>query len=232
MQNIFFTVLYQPLFNALIFIYNLIPDFGIAVILLSLLIRFALWPLTAKQLKTQKKLNKLQPKIKELQKKYKDDKKKLTEETIALYKAEKANPAGGCLPLLLQLPILIALYSVFRNGLVIGELSSLYSFVSAPETINSMFLGILDMSKPSLILAVIAGAFQFFQMKLTTKKTPKQEGVPDMSKMMYFFPIITVMIVKGLPSVIGVYWTITTIFSIVQTLIINKEKEDVGQKSN
>jgi YidC/Oxa1 family membrane protein insertase len=232
MQNIFFTILYQPLFNALIFIYNCIPDFGVAVILLSLLIRFALWPLTTKQLESQKKLSKLQPKIKELQKKYKDDKQKLTVETLALYKKEKVNPAGGCLPLLLQLPILIALYSVFKNGLVVSELSSLYPFIKAPEVINSMFLGILDMSKPSLVFAIIAGAFQFLQMKITTKGVPKQDGVPDMSKMMYFFPIITVMIVRGLPSVIGVYWTVTTIFSIVQYLIINKEKENDRQKLN
>lgn len=232
MTDIFFIVLRQPLFNALVFIYNCIPDFGIAVILLSLLIRFALWPLTAKQLKTQKKLNKLQPKIKELQKKYKDDKQKLTEETIALYKKEKANPAGGCLPLILQLPILIALFQVFKNGLVVEEFVNLYSFINAPETINSMFLGILDMTKPNLLIAIIAGGLQFLQMKMTTKNVPKQKGTPDMSKMMYFFPIITIMIVKGLPSVIGVYWTVTTIFSIIQSLIINKEKEDVGQKPN
>jgi YidC/Oxa1 family membrane protein insertase len=232
MQNIFFTVLYQPLFNALIFIYNCIPDFGVAVILLSVLIRFALWPLNKKQIVSQKKMAKLQPKIKALQTKYKDDKQKLTEATLALYKEEKANPAGGCLPLLLQLPILIALYQVFKNGLVVTELSSLYSFIQAPEAISPMFLGLVDISQPNLILAIIAGVFQFFQMKLTTKSAPKQQGVPDMSKMMYFFPIITVMIVRGLPSVIAVYWTITTIFSIIQYSIINKEKDDAGQKSN
>lgn len=232
MKEIFFTLLYQPLLNILIFIYNCIPDFGVAVIILSLLVRFALWPLTLKQLKTQKNLNKIQSKVKELQEKYKDDKQKLTEETLALYKKEGVNPAGGCLPLLLQLPILLALYSVFKNGLLMEDFSNLYSFISAPESIKPMFLGILDMTEPNLLLAFIAGGFQFLQMKITSKNTPKQKGAPDMSMMMYILPIVTIMILRSLPSVIGIYWTITTLFTITQYLIIHKKKKDVGSELN
>src|SRR3989339_1157759 len=126
------TVLYQPLFNALIFFYNIIPghSMALAITLLTVLIRVALWPLSAFSLKSQKALQDLQPKIDELKKQYKDDKAELAKATMALYKSQKVNPASSCLPLLIQLPLLIAVYQVFRSGLTTTNFSELYSFVA------------------------------------------------------------------------------------------------------
>ncbi len=117
---IFHAILYQPLFNALVLLYQYFPghDFGIAVIILTVLIRILLYPLMFQSIKSQKILAELQPKIQEIQNKYKNDKEKQTKATMELYQKEKINPFGGCLPLLIQLPILIALFQVFSKGLL------------------------------------------------------------------------------------------------------------------
>ena len=117
--SIFNTFLYRPLFNVLILFYQYVPghDFGLAVIILTILIKLIFYPLGIKAIKSQKELSGLQPKIKEIQEKYKDNKEQQTKEVMALYKKERINPFSGCLPLLIQLPVLLALYRVFWRGL-------------------------------------------------------------------------------------------------------------------
>ena len=231
----FHTILYQPLFNALILIYQYLPgqDFGIAVIVLTILIRVALYPLMVKSLKSQKALSELQPKIQEIQQKYKDNKEQQSKEMMVLYKNEKINPFGGCLPLLLQLPILIALYRVFWKGLSPESMGFLYSFVPNPGTINPSFLGLINMAEPNLILAFVAGITQFFQTKMllpqqkTSKEKTDQMGqfsTMMQKQMLYFFPILTVLILWRLPSAIGIYWIVTAVFSIGQQYVIFKKK--------
>jgi len=233
----FHTLLYQPLFNALIFLYQFLPgkDFGVAVIVLTIIIRIILYPLMLKSIKSQKALAELQPQIQEIQQKYKNDKEKQGKEMMALYQKEKINPLGGCLPFLLQLPILFALYRVFWKGLEPESMSSLYSFIPSPEAINPTFLGIINLAEPSLVLAVLAGILQFFQTKMLTpknKKTPvKGDQMAQFSNMMqkqmlYFFPLFTVFILWKLPAAIGVYWTITALFSIFQQYLIMKPQKE------
>jgi YidC/Oxa1 family membrane protein insertase len=158
-------VLYQPLFNALVFLYQFLPgkDFGIAVITLTIIIRIILYPLMLKSIKSQKMLSELQPKIQEIQQKYKNDKEKQAKEMMSLYQKEKINPFGGCLPLLIQLPILIALYRVFWRGLQPGVISHLYSFVPNPGVINPIFFGLINLAESNFGLAIFAGISQFFQ---------------------------------------------------------------------
>jgi len=230
--NIFDVLLYRPLFNALVLLYNYIPghDFGIAVILLTIIIRIILYPVSIKAINSQKAIQKVQPQIQEAQKKYKNDKEKLAKETLEIYKKEKINPFGGLFLALVQLPILIALYQVFWQGLKPSELAKLYNFVANPGQINSFFLALVDLSKPNIILAVLAGALQFYQTKqLTPKIIPRKTDGPDMSRMMqkqmlYFFPVLTMIILLGLPSAIGLYWTVSGIFSIAQQYFILKDK--------
>ena len=230
--NIFDILLYRPLFNALVLLYNYIPghDFGIAVILLTVIIRIALYPVAVKALNSQKVLQKLQPKLQEIQKKFKDDKEKQAKETMELYRAEKINPFGGLFLALIQLPILIALYMVFWEGLKPSELANLYNFVLNPVTINANFLGMIDLSKPNIAFAILAGVLQFFQTKMMLPKASKSAGSgPDFSQIMqkqmvYFFPVLTVIILLGLPSAIGLYWTVSGIFSIIQQYFILKDK--------
>jgi len=231
--NAYYIVLYQPLLNALVLIYDYFPghDFGISIIILTLIIRVILYPSSVKAIKTQKALSDLQPKIQELQRKFKDDKEKQVKETLALYKQAKVNPFGGLLPTLIQLPLLIALYQVFWKGFNSAELTNLYSFVVNPIHINAIFLNLIDLSKPSLALAIIAGIFQFIQTKTTMPQMGKKTGNgPDFAQamqkqMVYFFPIITILILMGLPSALGLYWATGSLFLIVEQYFIFKRKD-------
>jgi len=231
----FNVVLYQPLFNSLVLLYNFIPghDFGIAVIVLTLVIKIALYPLSLKSVESQRVMQKFQPKIQEIQKKYKDDKEKQAKEMMELYKTEKINPFSGLFLALIQLPILIALYSVFWNGLKPEQLTNLYGFVSNPGQINAIFLGIADLSKANFVLAILAGITQFFQTKMLMPKIQKsQTGGSDFanimqSQMSYFMPVMTVIILLSLPSALGLYWTSSGIFSIIQQYLIIKRQDKI-----
>ncbi len=209
-------------------LYEYLPghDFGIAVIALTVLIKFALYPLGAKGIKSQKSLSELQPRIKEIQLKHKDNKEEQTKAMMALYKEKKMNPFSGCLPVLIQLPILIALYRVFWKGFQPEQVALLYSFVPDPGVINAFFLGIIDLAKPNLILAVLAGIFQFFQVKMISPKTKSKKKQDagfsgQMQKQMqYFMPAFTIIILFRLPSAIGLYWIVITLFTIIQQRFI------------
>lgn len=214
-------ILYRPLFNGLIFLYNIAGhDFGIAIIILTLVIRGLLYPLSQKAIKSQKEMQELQPKIKEVQQKYKGDREKQSLALMALYKEHKVNPASGCFPILIQLPILFALFSVFRHGFDPSRLSALYSFVANPGVINPVFLGLIDLSKKSLVLALFAGVTQFIQTKMITPKSPKEGSIDFagmMSKqMLYIFPVLMVYIGYSVPGGLALYWVVFNIFAIVQ----------------
>jgi len=225
-------ILYRPLFNALIFLYNVIPghDFGIAIIALTLGIRFILYPLSQKAIKSQKEVQDLQPKVKEIQQKYKNDKEKQGRALMELYKEHKVNPASGCLPLLAQFPILIALFSVFRTGLDPKKLDVLYGFISNPKTVNPMFLGLVDLSQKSIVLAILAGAAQFIQTKMMTPRTTPgsaQDFAGMMNKqMLYFFPVLTAFIAASLPAGLALYWVAMTIFGIAQQYFVLRAKNN------
>jgi YidC/Oxa1 family membrane protein insertase len=233
LSNFFFVILYQPLFNGLVLLYNYVPghDFGIAIIFLTLIIRIILFPLSLKAVKSQNSLQKLQPKMQEVQKQYKDDKEKQAKAMLELYKTEKINPFSGLFLALIQLPILITLYRVFWNGLNPKELAGLYSFVANPGQINALFFHLINLSKPNIIFAVLAGLTQYFQTKMMMPQNAvkSKNGDPDFSQVMqkqmtYFLPVFTVIILFGLPSALGLYWTVSGLFSIVQQYIILKKK--------
>ena len=230
LANIFDLFLYRPIFNFLVLIYNYFPvrDFGLSIILVTIVIRFILYPTSVKALNSQRAIQKLQPKINEIQKKYKNDKEKQAQETLELYKTEKINPFSGLFLIIIQLPILIALYKVFSYGLNPEELLNLYSFISNPGHINPLFIGLIDLSKPNIFFAVLAGLVQFFQTKMLLPKTDnKQEKKNDISfmvqkQMVYLFPFITIIILFNLPSALGLYWMASGVFSIVQQYLIIK----------
>jgi YidC/Oxa1 family membrane protein insertase len=227
--NFFNTVLYQPLFNLLVLFYQYLPgrDFGVAVIALTVLVRIIFYPLNLKAIRSQKLLQELQPKIQEIQNKFKKDKEKLSKATIELYQKSKVNPLSGCLPILIQFPILVALFWVFQKGLRAEEMVNLYSFVPDPGQIIPTFLGILNLAQPSPVLALLCGIAQFVQTKMVTPTTQSQKGKVDFSTMMqkqmlYFFPVFTVLILWPLPSAIALYWLATSLFSIFQQYLIFK----------
>lgn len=231
-STIFNEAFYRPLFNGLIFLYNTVPyhDFGVAIILLTLIIRFILYPLNQKAIKSQKALNELQPQIKDIQTKYKNDRTKQSQALMELYRQKGINPASGCLPLLIQLPVLFALYRVFWNGLNPESLNSLYAFISRPEVINPWFLGLIDLSKANWAMAILAGAFTFVQSKMMMPSRPANAAPGDFSKMfskqmVYFMPIVTVIIAWKLPAGLALYWIIITLFGIAQQYLVTRKKD-------
>lgn len=206
---------------------------GIAILIFTAVIKLILWPLNKKSIEAQKSLQDLQPKLDELKIKYKDDKVGLSQATMALYKDHKVNPFSSCLPLLIQFPFLIAIFNIFRDG-VNNKLDLVYPFINHSETLNMMSLGLLDLSKPNIYLAILAGAAQFWQsrMMLAKKPTVKTDGSKDenmaaiMSKqMMYFMPAITIFIGISLPGGLTLYWFLMTLFTALQQLLIFKKKD-------
>lgn len=247
MGSLLNVIIYQPLYNLLILIYNIIPyhDFGIAIIVVTLLLKFVLVPLSKKQIEAQKKMQELQPKIKEVQEKYKKDKEKQSRALMELYKENKANPFSGCLPTILQLVFLIAIYRVLFNisqaGLVVSG-NELYPFVANPRHINQYFLGIIDLSRavdlshftlamvPQLILVVLAAVAQYFQVKMLMPATApagkgsNQDVAQIMSKqMLYLGPLLTLFIGIRFPAGLALYWLVSTVFMIVQQGFLMKE---------
>ena len=229
MADIFTTIFYQPILNLLVFLYNIIPfnDFGTAIILLTVIIKLVFWPLGSKAIKSQKALQDLQPKIDEIKKQYVNDKVGLSKATMDLYKENKVNPFSSCLPLLIQLPFLWAVYRVFSDG-ISNNLNLVYSFVHRPEFINTFSFGFLDLAKPNIYLAILAGAAQFLQAKMMITKKPaiKSPGAKDenmmaiMNKQMLFImPAVTVFIGLSLPGGLTLYWFVITILTALQQYI-------------
>lgn len=234
----FTLVCYQPLLNLLVLVYNYAPwnDIGITIIVITLIIKLILYPFSKKTIEAQKAMNVLQPKVDTLKVKYKDNKEEQAKEMMKLYKEHKINPLSSCLPLLIQLPFLIAIYSVFSTGLQNGSLDLLYPFIANPGHINSLAFGFLDMAKPQILLAVLAGGAQFWQTKMMMAKRPEikapeskdEDMAAIMSKqMLYMMPIMTVVIGWGLPSGLVFYWLLLTVFTALQQLITLKNKKEL-----
>jgi YidC/Oxa1 family membrane protein insertase len=239
----FFSVtLYQPLFNLLIGIYNFIPDLGIAIILVTVLIRVALLPLSKKSIESQKQMQEVQPEIKKIQEKFKKDKQKQGEAIMNFYREKKINPASGCLPLIVQLIILITLYRVFLAVIDYDSANSiLYAFVNNPMEINKISLGFMDITATgsvNLPLALITAGLQYWQGKMMMQRASKNKPVEKkddkkepafaevmQKQMLYMGPVLTLVIGLTFPAGLLVYWFVTTLFMVGQQYwILNKEK--------
>ena len=232
MGEIYNQVLFLPIFNLLVFVYNAVPggDFGLAVIVLTIIIRFVFAPLSIKALISQKELNKLQPKIKELQEKYKNDKQALGQATMALYKEHKINPFSGCLPLLIQLPVLLALYKALSVGFKPESLNALYPFIHNPGSIKEISFGLINIAKSAPLLAITACLLQWVQSKQAmsfqapaSKNEPESTAFKMSRQMLYFFPIMVIIIAWNLPAGLVIYWVVATIFSIFEQLYISRK---------
>lgn len=247
-MGLFNTFVHDPIYNLLVYFYNTLAfqDFGIAIILVTILIKFVFIPLSRKQIESQKQLQEFQPKIKAIQQKYKDDKERQTKELMAFYKENKINPLGGCLPLVVQLVFLFALYRILfgisKGGFTVDP-SVLYSFVHNPGTINDFFLGTLNLGIPSIPLAVITAAAQYWQTKTLMqrqaadkeeKKEEKKGDTPDFAQMMskqmlYLGPGLTLVIGSTFPSGLMLYWLVSTLFMLAQQYSIAKKSKQSPQ---
>ncbi len=242
MKFLFNEILYRPMLNLLFFLYNNIwADLGVAIILLTLIIRFVLLPVFYKSAKDQTIMQKIAPKIKEIQETHKHDKEKQVKEIMNIYKEHKVNPFSGFALLFIQLPFLIALYQVFLRGLGSNLSDFLYSFVAVPSQINYHFLGLIQLNQKNIALVLIASVFQYLQTYLLMKVAKKNNadkkpegGINDIAQrmgkqMMYIGPVFTFLILYSLPSAVALYWVTTSVFSVVQQIFINKSIEKNGQ---
>lgn len=232
-SSIFNTILYIPILNIFISIYNIIPDLGVVIIIVTLLLKFALYPTTAKSIKAQKSMTDIQPELEKVKEKHKGNQQMIAQETMALYKKHKVNPLGSCLPLLIQIPVFLALYWVLRDGIAESNFDKLYSFVQAPEHLNTMFLGYFDLAKPQIFIAVLAAASQYFQSKMflsQKKKDPNKKEEDNMmsnmgKQMTIMMPMITLIIGTQLPGGLLLYWLFSTLFTIGQQKYLFAKQE-------
>ncbi len=225
--------LYKPILNVLIFIIAKLPgaSLGWAVILLTILIKLILLLPNQKALQAQKQMQRIQPQLDALKLKYKDNQQKLAQETMELWKKHKVSPMGSCLPMLIQLPVLIALFYVVRDGLQSINPDLLYGTLKGFDTssINPHFAG-MDLSRNNLIvLPLIVGGLQFIQMKLTLGKAKPnpddQSPLPMMNQtMLYAMPVMIAFFTASTPAAVGIYWGTSTLFGLLQQLAINRSK--------
>lgn len=238
MSYIFNTFFYDPLYNGLILLLSWLPtpDVGVAVILFTIIVKLILFPLSKQAVHTQMKLRQVEPELAKLRERNKDDKEKQAREMMAFYKNNGINPFSGFFLLLLQIPIIFALYFIFfKGGLPIVDTELLYSFVANAfstviEPINMHFLGFLDISRPQFILALLAGISQFAQVHYSVpayvkveKPTFKDDMMRSMNvQMRYVLPVFIFIISLNLSGAVALYWITSNLFTIGQELYMRK----------
>lgn len=239
MQSIFSTVFYQPLYNTLVFILSVVPgaNEGVAIVLLTLVVRGALLPLSHKSVTSQAKMRSLAPHLGKIKEDHKDDKQEQARKTMELYKEYGINPFSGCLLVVIQLPIIFALYYVFFKGLPHLNAEHLYSFVHLPSEISTMFLGI-DLINKSIIFAFFAACSQYFQIRLSIPAmAPAEKGTKPSFKddfarsfnmqMRYMLPVIVFFISYSISAAVALYWTTSNLFSIAHELYVARKAREI-----
>ncbi|MGL4687350.1 MAG: YidC/Oxa1 family membrane protein insertase [Fusobacteriaceae bacterium] len=217
--------LYDLLAKILTGLYDLTGNFGLAIIGITILTKIVTLPLTLKQDKSMRAMKEIQPEIEKLKAKYKDEPKVMQQKTMELYKEKKINPAGGCLPLLIQMPILFALFGVLRtNPEIISQAGEVvYPFIhlpTIPSTSSFLWLS-LGTPDPYYVFPLLNGALSFLQQKLTGSG----DSNPQMKNMMYMFPIMMIFISYKMPGGLQLYWVVSSLAGIIQQYWIIKRGE-------
>ncbi len=235
LSSIWNTVLYEPLLNALAFLVSVIPggDIGLAVIILTILVKIILLPLSHRSIESQAEMSMLQPELNKI-KASGASKEEQARQTFELYKKHKVNPFSGCLLVLVQIPIILALYYVFYKGISFQN-GYLYSFIQVPESINTMFLGFLDITGKSAVLAVLAGISQYLQAHFMPKpasaSNPAAGGSFSESfaksmhlQMKYMFPFVVAFFAYSISGAVALYWITSNIFMTVQQVYVKRKE--------
>lgn len=212
----FFSVMAKPMLRVLVWVNNFVQNYGITIILVTVLIKILLWPLTQTSYKSMKGMQKLQPKMKELQAMYKDDKQGLNRAMMDLYKEQKVNPLGGCLPMLLQIPFFFAFYNALLYSIELRHAP----FVCWDTTVFWLGRGICDLSTydPSYITPLLMGASMFLQQRMT----PMTTADPMQARMMQFMPLMFLFFFLWAPAGLVIYWLVNNLLSIAQQTLINR----------
>jgi len=240
MSALWNSIFYQPIYNILIFIIDNITfgDVGFAIILVTIIVKLILSPLTKKSIKSQILMKKMEPELKQIKKDF-PNKEEQAKKTFELYKKYGTNPFSGCLVVLLQLPVIFALYYVFFKGLSI-DASLIYPFIQVPSIIQTNFLGLIEMADKSIVLGLLAGITQFVQGYLSipvknkveivtsvASNEPKtfQEQLSDSMQMniRYVLPVFIAFIAWKISAAVALYWVVSNIFTIVQEWYIRRQ---------
>jgi YidC/Oxa1 family membrane protein insertase len=237
---LFNTLLYQPFYNGLIFLISVIPggDVGVAVVLLTIAVKLALFSLSYRSIISQQRLKELGPELERIRSQFKNDKQRQALETMALYRREGVNPLSTILSLFLQIPVVLALYFVFvKAGLPAINHELLYSFLGEPRAISLSLLGLIDISEKSIILAVLAGASQFLQARLMAQPTPQNSPPPGQGgfkdelarsmqlQMKYVFPAMIGFFAYSFGGAVALYFATSNLFAVGQELYVKRARE-------
>jgi YidC/Oxa1 family membrane protein insertase len=229
MTYLYQQVLYRPILNLLIFFYQTIGfhDLGLAIILVTLFIRLILYPFFHTGAKQQMLMQRIQPKIKKIQETHKNDRDQQAKALMELYKEHGVNPFSGILLLIIQIPILLTFYWVIRSGVGTAQITGLYSFIAAPQSINVLFLGLIDLAKPNFVLIIAAALAQYFQARLAIYRAPGNAAPLSQTEkiarqMVFVGPIITILVFYNFPAALSLYWLMSALFSAVQQYFVNK----------
>ncbi len=231
MSSLYHALFFDPLYNSLVLLLNILPfaDTGLVVIILTVLVRLILFPLSKKAVLTQIRMSSLAPELEAIKEKYKDKPEEQARRTLALYQEKKVNPFSGIFVIIIQIPIIFALYHIF-TGLSEVKPDLLYSFVKVPQEISTLFLGIFDISGKSAVLALLAGLSTYLQFKFSNQNhsKPKGDSFGDnlarsmQVQMKYFFPVIMFFVSYTTSAVIAIYFISTNLFSIGQEVFIRR----------
>lgn len=238
-SSLYNTAFYQPLYNGLIFLIDIVPwiDAGVAVIVFTIIVKLILFPFSRKAVLTQQKIKKYDSELKDIKEKYKN-RQEQAQQTLNFYKEKGINPFSSFFLILVQLPIIFALYKIFlSSGLPGIKEDILYSFVAAPQNVNMVFLGLVDITLKSRVLAILVGITSFAQMRISMPKLDlkeksssfKQDLARSMSiQMRYVFPLIALFISYSLSGAIALYWLTSNLFTIGQELFLKRPLKDVN----
>jgi len=222
---LFHEIIYRPLLNLTVVLYGTVGfgDLGTTIVLMTVAVRTAMLPLSLRTARSQKAMAQLAPEIERLKQQHKGDMNAQSDAVMRLYRERGVSPLSGCLPLLIQFPLLIGLYRVFTNVFKPDALSALYPFVHGPAAIGHTGLGLFDVSAANPFLAVTAGILQFLQVRMSLAGQPQnQPGAAMNRQMVLMLPVIIVVIGWNLPAGLTLYWVVTTLFSIGEQLYLKR----------
>ena len=237
MTSLFHGLFYDPIYNLLIFVINHIPggDIGIATIVVTCLVKIILFPLSKKATKTQLKMKALEPELAKIKEQYGQNREEFGRKTLEFYRKNDLNPFASFFLVLIQLPIIIALAYIFiSGGLPQIKTELLYSFVTVPTLVSTLFFGLVDVSKTSIILSILAGVAQFIQIRLsvpayTPSKDPSKATTfsDDLAKSMnvqmrYVMPVFMFLVCLSVSGAVALYWITGSVFTIGQELYFRR----------
>ncbi|MBI3633902.1 MAG: membrane protein insertase YidC [Candidatus Vogelbacteria bacterium] len=239
MQFLFHNFFYRPLYNALVFLTAILPghDLGMAVIVLTLFVKVLLIPVSHKTIKTQKKLKELEPQLAKIKEVHKNDQQEQAAKIMSLYKEHGVNPFSGVFLMFIQLPIILALFFVFKAGIDLTS-ADLYSFILRPQLISHLLFGLIDLTQKSFLLSVLVGLTQFVQVQLSLPPSPKKGGKDEDSfgdtlaqsmnfQVKFILPVFIMFVSYKLNTAVSVYWIVNNLFTIGHEFFVKKQAKKI-----